>query len=108
MENEKVKTLALAMGQIYEQGADEDVEMLFKAACGLYIRGEISIEELQWLKERMKSDAAGCESVTGAEADETVLWLRNAASAAETSMETLDVVIQRAAEFLHDYWSVII
>lgn len=108
MENEKVKTLALAMGQIYEQGADEDVEALFKAACGLYIRGEISIEELQWLKEQMKSNATDYDSVDGVEADETVLWLRNAASAAEASVETLDVVIQRAAEYLHDYWSEII
>lgn len=108
MENEKVKTLALAMGQIYDQGVDEEVEMLFKAACGLYICGQISIEELQWLKERMKPDVVSYDSATGAEADETVLWLRNAASAAEASVETLDVVIQRAAEYLHDYWSEII
>lgn len=35
MENENIRTLAQAIGQIHSQGADEDVETLIKAACGL-------------------------------------------------------------------------
>lgn len=108
MENEELKTLVMAIGQLYAQGGDAEAEKLFKAACGLYICGQISIEELHWLNEQMKADTKEHGSVDGAAADKTVLWLRNKAAEAETSMEPLDVLIQRAAEYLHDYWSEII
>lgn len=111
MGNESMRTLGQVFGQIHDQGADEDVDTLLKAACGLYIYSVIRLEDLQELATQMEYLSSGMTEdgeIGGTEAEELVLWLRSAAADAEKERETLDTVIQRAAEFLHDYWADII
>lgn len=111
MDNEKVRALALVMEQLYNMGSDKDMEMLSKAVYALYFSGEIESTELHWIVEYMQSvikskiTIGNCENATGEVADQTVLWLRTAASGMETSFESISVAIQNAAEYLHDYWA---
>lgn len=111
MENENIRTLAQAIGQIHSQGADEDVETLIKAACGLHICSVIRLEDLQELATQMEHLTSGMTEdgeFGKMKVEELVFWLRSVAADAEKESEPLDTVIQRAAKFLHDYWSDII
>ncbi len=112
MENGKVKAVAEAAAQVYEQGADESAMLLRGAVMSMYLGGRITRDELDWSEVMLAQagEAAGTDRVpfaeiTGQLADETVLWLRKGA---EEMPEPFGTVIQQAAEFLHDYWSEII
>ena len=111
MGNESMRTLGQVFGQIHGQEADEDVDTLLKAACGSYIYSVIRLKDLQKLvtqMEHLTSGMAEDAEIGGTEAEELVLWIQSVAADVEMEREPLDTVIQRAAEFLHDYWSDII
>lgn len=114
MENDRVKLIMETMWNTEWQGADRDTGLLQSALLSLCAIGKITKEEAVYARDTLEAELphmgdekkkAVFVTATPELADDTVLWMRKSAAEAEEPYAT---VIQRAAEYLHDFWSELI
>lgn len=114
MENNRVKLIMETMWNTEWQGADRDTGLLQSALLSLCAIGKITKEEAVYARDTLEAELphmgdekkkAVFVTATLELADDTVLWMRKSAAEAEEPYAT---VIQRAAEYLHDFWSELI
>lgn len=114
MENNRVKLIMETMWNTEWQGADRDTGLLQSALLSLCAIGKITKEEAVYARDTLEAELphmgdekkkAVFVTATPELADDTVLWMRKSAAEAEEPYAT---VIQRAAEYLHDFWSELI
>lgn len=114
MENNRVKLIMETMWNTEWQGADRDTGLLQSALLSLCAIGKITKEEAVYARDTLEEELphmgdekkkAVFVTATPELADDTVLWMRKSAAEAEEPYAT---VIQRAAEYLHDFWSELI